>query len=365
MNTLSYFILLCNFSLIAIPPLDLKASLKTYPSEYPFTIRPLTLTDEVSKFDIFINKAKDRFNLVKQKVLHQLGLKEEQKEGEGNGDGIDKKKKEKARSIAATKDYKNFDLLVVTENFPPFNYEESGKIVGSSAEKIHAMFEAASRFPKIHVYPWSKSYHLALTRPNVLIFSLARTEEREDKFIWLGKLANSNSYIYQLKGNKNVEEKLPINNYEDLKQSALSIAVTRNDVRHNLLIDKGFKVGLHLNISSQQDICLNKILKKEVDLWAVPEATMNYIARKAGIENPESYLSSVLEMTEIQSQIYVAMSLGSDPRLVNQFKSALETAEQEGFATSSEDDIEDAYQSQEASDPDIISIPDFEDESKF
>ncbi len=39
---------------------------------------------------------------------------------------------------------------------------------------------------------------LAETMPNVLFFSLSRTPEREDKFIWLGEVSPYGQNFYQL-----------------------------------------------------------------------------------------------------------------------------------------------------------------------
>lgn len=74
------------------------------------------------------------------------------------------------------------DLLVVTENLPPYNYKEGIAVKGVATEVVQALLKEVGLQADIHVLSWVRAYLKALEQPNVLIFSLVRTPEREEHF---------------------------------------------------------------------------------------------------------------------------------------------------------------------------------------
>lgn len=46
------------------------------------------------------------------------------------------------------------EIVIVTEDFPPFNYKKDGLMQGISTEVVLAAFKAANMKPKIELYPW-------------------------------------------------------------------------------------------------------------------------------------------------------------------------------------------------------------------
>ena len=79
------------------------------------------------------------------------------------------------------------EIKVVTEHFPPYQIAEEGKPVrGVNVEFIKALLNEVNVDTDINVYPWARAYSMALTYPNVLIFSISRVPEREHLFHWIG-----------------------------------------------------------------------------------------------------------------------------------------------------------------------------------
>ncbi len=60
-------------------------------------------------------------------------------------------------------------LQVVTEEFPPFNYTENGKITGFSTEVVEAILKEAGIEGKPRSYPWARSYKKALNEKNYIL----------------------------------------------------------------------------------------------------------------------------------------------------------------------------------------------------
>ncbi len=87
---------------------------------------------------------------------------------------------------------------VVTEDAYPFQYIKNNKIVGPTTDLVKKLLTEAHVDYEINMYPWARAYNLALSKPNTIIYSIARTKEREDKFLWIGSLMQLKYALYGL-----------------------------------------------------------------------------------------------------------------------------------------------------------------------
>jgi len=90
-------------------------------------------------------------------------------------------------------------VRVVTEDFPPYNFEEQGAVKGAATEVVRAVLERAGLQRPIEVLPWRRALDSALNEPNTLIYSVARTEGREHQLAWLGRICDRRLVLYCLK----------------------------------------------------------------------------------------------------------------------------------------------------------------------
>ena len=126
------------------------------------------------------------------------------------------------------------NLVYMTEEYPPLNYIEDGKIKGLSVELLKLMWEKMG-YPeqKIEVLLWAQGYKKALENKNHVLFSTIRTKEREPLFKWVGPIAASELVLVGLTKNK-----IKINSLEDAKK--YSIGTVREDATEQILIQAGF-----------------------------------------------------------------------------------------------------------------------------
>lgn len=87
-------------------------------------------------------------------------------------------------------------LRILTTEYLPYSYEEFSSAKGFSVDIVKALLAHTEIETKIEVLPWARSYNISLERPNTLIFSIARTPEREAFFHWIGKLFHMKTYFY-------------------------------------------------------------------------------------------------------------------------------------------------------------------------
>jgi polar amino acid transport system substrate-binding protein len=134
-------------------------------------------------------------------------------------------------------------IRVVTEN-TAYSYLKGDKIAGSATAVVElALKEAGLTDYQLNLYPWARSYDMALKDPNVLIYLIARTPERELRFKWAGEIMKIRYHLYKLKSRA-----ISVTHLEDAK--AFAIGVIRDDVRYNYLKKAGFT---RLVVAAQQE----------------------------------------------------------------------------------------------------------------
>ena len=104
----------------------------------------------------------------------------------------------------------DYKVVLLTENFPPFNMAVDDKnfarddgIDGISAEIVRAMFKACRH--QLHTltlrFPWDRLYRLTLDKANYGLFSTTFTPERQPLFKWVGPLAKTGWVLLAAPGN--------------------------------------------------------------------------------------------------------------------------------------------------------------------
>ncbi len=204
-------------------------------------------------------------------------------------------------------------IRIVTSEFAPFNYIDQGKPAGFCREVVQMLLDKLNINASISTLPWARAYQTALKQKNTLIFTIARTPEREDLFHWVGILVTGNSYLFSLK-----KRSIYLNSLDDARPYRIGAA--RNGIRAKFLLDKGF-LELDLVVHSRMNAV--KLLNQRIDLWAEDELAAIHTIRQLGYD-PLDILdrSLALELNPKPSG-YLAFSRDTDPSMVEAFKNAL------------------------------------------
>ena len=86
------------------------------------------------------------------------------------------------------------NLEFVTEEYPPYNYTESGIARGITVDILlesAALMALPLERRNIRSMPWARGYQMAQKGPGVLLFSMTRTSDREHLFKWVGPIVPS------------------------------------------------------------------------------------------------------------------------------------------------------------------------------
>ena len=209
------------------------------------------------------------------------------------------------------------ELTIISEDNPPFNFLKDGAFTGSSTEVVREILRRLDHKDDIKVMTWARAYQLALTQPNVILFSTARTKEREHLFHWVGPIYKVRFGFYARRGSGPYPTCLA-----DAKQVG-AIATYKDDVREQLLKSLGFS---NLDSSKSPASNLKKLLSGRVDLWLHSNLGVPSIARQIGIDPDEVEL--VLPFRD--NNVYIAISKGTPRVVVDKWKTTLDDMKREG-----------------------------------
>lgn len=217
-------------------------------------------------------------------------------------------------SFAAAANTEPLAFRVVTELSPPHQTIKDGKVDGISTQIVIATLKQAGLNSHIEVYPWARSYYIATSVPNVLIYNIARTPERENEFHWIGPVANYRLGLVRLTDRTD----LTPNHIKDLGSAV--IAVQRGDFSSLYLQQQGLRIGKELLLSADILESWRLLLKGKVDYVVDDEAAIALMEKQ--LLQPQGIARFVLAIPQLEQQTYLAASKGTDPELVKKLQQA-------------------------------------------
>ncbi len=207
------------------------------------------------------------------------------------------------------------DLKIYTEDYPPFNTMQDGKVSGVSTELLLQALEKAGigvTREDIELVPCARAYQSAQSTPNTCVYSTTRTQEREALFKWVGPLATSQNALVAKKGGGVV-----IANIDEAKSR--SICVVRDDVGQQLVKEAGIPDSV-VDVSTAGEHCLKKLDAGRVELFAYDLTTVKELAKQLGL-NPESFEAAYVLK---EGELYLACNPDTDDATLRKIQAGLE-----------------------------------------
>ncbi len=218
-------------------------------------------------------------------------------------------------------------ITIVTEDWPPYNYIEDGRVTGISTEIVQATLAKAEIEAKINVYPWARAYKTALDQKNVLIYTIVRTDEREKLFNWIGPIVPpARFFLYKLKDRTDIV----VNSLDDAKK--YRIGVIRNSIQHLFLQGQGFEENKQLYPVAQEGQNIEKMFLGRIDFIVENELVLPIRMKKAGL--PLSRVEQALMLFEGGEGYYMALSRQTPADMVERMRTAFEQVKAEGLPES-------------------------------
>ena len=224
-------------------------------------------------------------------------------------------------STASAVDTSRSPIVLLTENFPPYNMAKNGKnfaqnenIEGIAVDILRETFKRADiSYSMTLRFPWERIYHLALENPGYGVFVTARVPDREKLFKWVGPLG-PDDWVLLARG----DSPITLTSLEQARQ--YRVGAYKDDVIALSLEKQGLAPVIVLR---DQDNA-RKLQAGQIDLWATGDPAGQFLARQVGI----SGFKTVLRFN--QAELFLALNKEVPDEVVNKLQKALDQLRAEG-----------------------------------
>ncbi|AOE63368.1 ABC transporter substrate-binding protein [Pseudomonas corrugata] len=212
-------------------------------------------------------------------------------------------------------------LVLLTENFPPYNMAKNGKnfaqdenIHGIAVDIVREIFKRADITYNLTLrFPWERIYKLALENPGYGVFVMARLPEREALFKWVGPIGPDDWIMLA-----RADSKIVLDSLEQARQ--YRIGAYKGDAIAETL----GKQGLNPIVVLRDQDNARKLVNGQIDLWATGDPAGRYLARQEGVSD----LKTVLRFNS--AELYLALNRDVPDDVVARLQKALDELRREG-----------------------------------
>jgi len=213
------------------------------------------------------------------------------------------------------------ELQIYTEDWPPITFGNTSKVDGMAVEVVRAIqariTRAAGANTAIQVVPWARGYKALLEEPNILLFTVGRSDEREKMMVMLGPIAISNTVLFTRKGNAAYLQNLG----EDILK--LKVGAYRSSIFVDTARRKGYT---DIEQAATPQIVANMLLAKRFDLWVEGSFVVPSVLKEIGHAADDVEKVKVLDSLEL----YLAFSLQTPEGTIKAWEEALRTIKKDG-----------------------------------
>jgi polar amino acid transport system substrate-binding protein len=210
-------------------------------------------------------------------------------------------------------------LTLLTEENPPFNYTEQGKVVGLSTEIVSELGKRSGIAFQIRSMPWEKAYIAVQAEKETCLYSTVRLDNREGLFFWIGPIA-TNRWVLIGKG----DFAGSVKTVEDARR--YRVGVVAKDAKIEFLMSKGVTDLREVSEDSLNPprLVLNRDDPNRIDLWA----TSAYGARGTAARAKVKDIKLILRLHEVP--LYLACGRNTSAQTVQALSRAFEQASKDG-----------------------------------
>ncbi|GAA4502315.1 ABC transporter substrate-binding protein [Pseudaeromonas paramecii] len=211
-------------------------------------------------------------------------------------------------------------IQFITEEWPPYNYQEDGRLNGVSVRLVQALQAELGRHEPIRLYPSMRAKRILESQPRTLMFSMFRTAERESKYKWIGPIGRDAIYFYQ-----RPDSPLQIHSLDDAKAVPV-VACRQAGLVYDTLVAAGFS-NLEASAYNSKQV-YGKLLLGRADL-AISDSPqgVRYLLRQLNLP------ADALQQTPVQllaSDLYIAASPDFPDEEIARWQAALERIKAQG-----------------------------------
>ncbi len=213
------------------------------------------------------------------------------------------------------------EIKIMTEIFSPYQFKDeiNGHLIGISTEIIQAIQKEINNTSKIKVYPWIRGNKILDKKKNTALFSMMRTQSREDKYKWVGPLDKLEIVFFKKKGSN-----ITLSSVEDARK-VKKIGVTKKVANYEILHAKGFE-NLDV-VGGSDDKNIKKLLKGRINLWPCVKTAGLYNAKKIG---QAGMIVPIPNVILASGNLYIAFNKKTDDKIIQKWQKAFDKLLRDG-----------------------------------
>lgn len=212
------------------------------------------------------------------------------------------------------------DINFMTEQYPPFNYDDGSKVTGISVDLLTAMLKemgSSKSAADFSVLPWAQGYKRVQDEPNTCLFAMTLTDARKPLFKWVGPFIETNIAVIAKKGTVKIASPADLTKYK--------YGVIRDDIGMQMLETNG--VGKdNMDITAKMSSNLKKLDRGRVDAVAYEQTSTMYQIKNAGMNTGDYETAYVLK----SGGLYYAFNKSVPDATIAEFQKALDTIKANG-----------------------------------
>lgn len=211
------------------------------------------------------------------------------------------------------------DVRILTTEEPPTNYLAQQGVTGITTDVVREIQRRLNQTQDIELLPWARAYQVALSQPDVVIFTAGKTKEREAHgFYFIGPVVTRKHELWARSASE-----YQIQSIEDIKVNDLRLGAMRDDWRAAFFKAQGVRVQEVPNHEQN----LKMLLRGRFDLWVTSDIEARFLVRKQGIA--ANRLKNVFVFKEAPS--YILLSKGTSVETVTKWQQAFTSLQETGF----------------------------------
>ncbi|OZG72249.1 amino acid ABC transporter substrate-binding protein [Hahella sp. CCB-MM4] len=208
-------------------------------------------------------------------------------------------------------------LRFMTEDYPPFNYVDHGRLTGISVdllEQIFAKLGSTKTREDVMVHPWARGYHTIMTVPNTVLFVMTRNPKREGLVRWVGPVAASPIVLLARK-----DRHLKVNSLADVAE--YSVVAIKSDIA-DLVLDDHNIPAKNRQVVPYPDIAARMLNSRRIDMWSYGHLAALWLLKQEGAKTDEF---EVVWDFGSAGDNYYAFHKDTPDAVINAFQKALDS----------------------------------------
>lgn len=211
------------------------------------------------------------------------------------------------------------EIRIVSAEEAPTNYTYAGEFSGTTTDIVKEIKKKIGETAIIEVLPWARAYNYAKTKPNIVIFTCGRTQERiEHGFHFIGPVLTRNHILYKRKSSP-----LKITSLQDIKKNNLKVGAMRGDWRAIFFQNEGIQV----DVATNHFMNAKKLLCGRFPLWATSDIETPSIMAELSI--PLDTIEAAYIFKTASS--YIMFSKDTSKEIVTKWDNALKDIQKTDF----------------------------------